>query len=103
MYTHTIGLLGEELRDAGPGIDVERLGELHEVLHGDALVRHLLHGGELLLHREVDALDDEVVGGLLARQHRPLLQERFAVVVLAQPAKFLEVRLVFPAREEGKY
>ena len=91
-------ILCEELRYAGPWIDVELFGELQEVLHGDALVRHLFHGGELLLHGEVDALDDEVVGGLLAGQHRPLLQERFAVVVLSQPAKLLEVRLVFPAR-----
>ena len=89
-------LLGKELRDAGPGIDVELLGELHEVLHGDALVRHLLHGGELLLHGEVDALDDEVVGRLLARQHGALLQEGLAVVVFSQPPKLLEVRLVFP-------
>ena len=102
-FFSSLCILGEELRDAGPGIDVELFGELQEVLHGDALVRHLLHGGELLLHREVDALDDEVVGGLLAGQRRPLLQERFAVVVLSQPAKLLEVRLVFPAKEEGKY
>ena len=100
-HTHTIGLLGEELRDAGPGIDVERLGELHEVLHGDALVRRLFHGSKLFFHREVDALDDEVVGRLLASQHRPLLQKCLAVVVFSQPAKLLEVRLVFPVRRRN--
>ena len=94
-------ILGEELRYAGPGIDVELFGELQEVLHGDALVRNLLHCGELLLHCEVDALDDEVVGRLLASQHRPLLQKCLAVVVFSQPPKLLEVRLVFPVRRRN--
>ena len=38
-----VGLLCEELRDARPGVDVELLRQLEEILHGDALVRHLFH------------------------------------------------------------
>ena len=53
-------LLGEKRRNAGPRIQVQLLGQLQEVLDADALVRHLLHGSELLLHGKVQAMDDLV-------------------------------------------
>lgn len=63
-------------------------------LHANALVGHMAHQLRLLLHLQIDAPDDQVVGGRLARQMGMVQQEFARVVVLAQHAELLEHLLV---------
>ena len=50
-------LLSKEGWNTGTGVEVQLLGQLQQVLDADALVGHLLHRVELVLHGQVETVN----------------------------------------------
>ena len=66
----------EESGDAGPRISVQLVRQLKYELEADRLVSHVLHEFALPLELQVDTPDDQIVGGILARQVEVLLTKQ---------------------------
>lgn len=58
----------EKRPDASTRICLELFRKLQHVLHANALMSNVSHQLVLLFHLEVDAIDDEIVGGIFVHQ-----------------------------------